>query len=53
MGEMRGICTTCEFEVRGDTLDELDMNFASHFEDTGHETYFFMDGDKRGERTVS
>lgn len=53
MGEMRGICVICEFQVRGDTLDELDMNFTSHFEDTGHETYFFMDGDKRGERSVS
>jgi len=53
MGEMRGICVICEFQVRGDTLDELDMNFTSHFEDTGHETYFFMDGGKKVERSVS
>jgi len=53
MAEMRGTCIVCEFQVRGDTLDELDINFTSHFENTGHETYFFMDGDKRMERSVS
>ena len=51
--EMRGICIVCEFQVRGNTFEELDVNFTSHFETTGHETYFFMDGDKRIERSVS
>jgi len=51
--EMRGICIICEFQVRGNTFEELDVNFTSHFENTGHETYFFMDGDKRIERSVS
>ena len=51
---MRGICIVCEFQVRGNTIEELDENFRSHFENTGHDTYFFMDeGDKRVERRVS
>ena len=51
---MRGICIVCEFQVRGNTIEELDENFRSHFENTGHDTYFFMDeGDKRVERIVS
>ncbi len=51
---MRGICIVCEFQVRGNTIEELDENFRSHFENTGHDTYFFMDeGDKRVERSVS
>ena len=52
-GDMRGTCIICEFQVRGNTIDELDVNFTSHFENTGHEAYFFMDGDKRTERSVS
>jgi hypothetical protein len=51
--QMRGTCVVCEFQVRGETIEELDMNFESHFENTGHKTYFFMDGDKRVERSVS
>jgi len=51
---MRGICIVCEFQVRGNTIEELDENFRSHFENTGHDTYFFMDeGDKKVERSVS
>ena len=53
MAEMRGICTTCEFQVRGNTLDELDMNFSSHFEDTGHETYYTEQDGQGIERSVS
>ena len=52
--EMRGICIICEFQVRGNTFEELDMNFSSHFETTGHEVYFFIDAEgKRMERSVS
>ncbi len=53
MGEMRGTCIVCEFQVRGDTFEELDINFTSHFENTGHETYYTDEGDKRIERSVS
>ena len=53
VSDMRGTCIVCEFQVRGNTIDELDVNFTSHFENTGHEAYFFMDGDKRIERSVS
>ena len=53
MAEMRGICTTCEFQVKGNTLDELDMNFSSHFEDTGHETYYTEQDGQGMERNVS
>jgi hypothetical protein len=53
MPEMRGTCVECEFQVKGNDIDELDMNFSSHFEDTGHDTYFFMDGDRGTERSVS
>jgi predicted small metal-binding protein len=53
MGEMRGTCIVCEFQVRGNNTEELDINFTSHFENTGHEAYFFMDGNTRIERSVS
>jgi len=53
MAEMRGTCIICEFQVRGGTLDELDINFTSHFENTGHETYYTGEGDQRVERSVS
>jgi hypothetical protein len=53
VSEMRGTCIICEFQVRGNTIDELDVSFTLHFENTGHEAYFFMDGDKRTERSVS
>ncbi len=52
-GEKRGTCVVCEFQVRGNTLDELDVNFTSHFENTGHETYFTDEGGQRIERSVS
>ncbi|MHB8546790.1 MAG: hypothetical protein ACYDAJ_08500 [Nitrosotalea sp.] len=52
--EMRGICIVCEFQVRGNTLEELDENFRLHFENNGHDSYFFIDkDDKRIERDVS
>ena len=51
--EMRGICIVCEFQVRGNTFEELDVNFTSHFETTGHETYYIDAEGKRMERSVS
>jgi predicted small metal-binding protein len=51
--EMRGICIECEFQIRGNTLEELDENFRSHFENTGHDTYFFREGEKSIERCIS
>ena len=52
--EMRGTCVICEFQVRGNTFEELDVNFTSHFENTGHEVYFFIDAEgKKMERSVS
>ncbi|MGI0046581.1 MAG: hypothetical protein ACREBB_05265 [Nitrosotalea sp.] len=53
MAEMRGTCIVCDFQVRGETLDELDINFTSHFENTGHETYYTEEGGQRTERSVS
>jgi len=53
MAEIRGTCIDCELQEKGDTIDDLDMSFTLHFENTGHEAYFFMDGDKRIERNVS
>jgi hypothetical protein len=54
MEEMRGTCIVCEFQVRGNTFEELDVNFTSHFENTGHDTYFFIDKEgKEIERSVS
>jgi len=54
MGEMRGTCVICEFQVKGNTFEELDINFMSHFENTGHEVYFFIDKENnRIERSVS
>src|SRR3989442_1731917 len=48
------VITRDHFEERENTIEELDENFRSHFENTGHDTYFFMDeGDKRVERSVS
>jgi hypothetical protein len=52
--DMRGICVECGFQVRGDTLDDLDESFTLHFENDGHDTYYFVD--KEGtkiERDVS
>ena len=53
MTELRGTCIICEFQVRGSTLDELDINFTSHFENTGHEAYYTEEGGQRTERSVS
>jgi len=50
---MRGICIVCEFQVKGNTPEELDENFRSHYETTGHDTYYFLDGDRGIERSVS
>ncbi len=33
--DMRGICIECGFQVRGDTLDDLDESFTLHFENDG------------------
>ncbi len=50
---MRGTCIVCEFQVRGNTFEELDVNFRSHFETNGHAVYFFIDeGGRRIERSV-
>ena len=52
--DMRGICTECGFQVRGDTLDDLDESFTLHFENDGHDTYYFEDKEgKKIERDVS
>ena len=48
--DMRGICMECGFQVRGDTLDDLDESFTLHFENEGHDAYFFID--KEGNKTV-
>lgn len=52
--DMRGICTECGFQVRGDTLDDLDESFTLHFENDGHDTYYYMDKEgQKVERDVS
>jgi hypothetical protein len=52
--DMRGICIECGFEVRGDTLDDLDESFTLHFENDGHDTYYYIDKEgKKTERDVS
>ncbi len=47
--DMRGICMECGFQVRGDTLDDLDESFTLHFENEGHNAYIFID--KEGNKT--
>ncbi len=52
--DMRGICVECGYQVRGDTLDDLDESFTLHFENDGHDTYYFVDKEgKKIERDVS
>ena len=52
--DMRGICVECGFQVRGDTLDDLDESFTVHFENDGHDTYYFVDKEgNKIERDVS
>jgi len=52
--DMRGTCIVCEFQVRGDTLEELDESFRLHFENNGHDIYFFIDKEgKKIERDIS
>ncbi|SMH70363.1 protein of unknown function [Candidatus Nitrosotalea okcheonensis] len=52
--DMRGICIVCEFQVRGNTLEELDESFRLHFENNGHDSYFFIDKEgKKIERDIS
>ena len=53
--DMRGICVECGFQVRGDTLDDLDLeSFTLHFENDGHDTYYFVDKEgNKIERDVS
>ena len=52
--DMRGICVECGFQVRGDTLDDLDESFTLHFENDGHDTYYFVDNKgNKIERDVS
>ena len=38
-----GACTGCEFEVSGQSLDELDKKFNRHFVICGHDAYFYRE----------
>ena len=52
--DLRGTCVECGFQARGDTLDELDESFTLHFENDGHDVYYFVDNEgKKVERDVS
>jgi len=52
--DMRGTCIVCAFQVRGDTLEELDESFRLHFENDGHDSYFYIDKEgQKIERDVS
>ena len=52
--DLRGICVGCGFQVRGDTVDDLDESFTLHFENDGHDTYYFVDNEgNKIERDVS
>ena len=50
----KAICILCDFQISGDSLDELDEKYKPHFENSGHATYFFHDKyGRRTERTIS
>ena len=36
-----GTCVRCEFEISGQSIDELDLKFKRHFVISGHDAYFY------------